>query len=132
MTVSAPGYTNGNGTVTVDPSGFVFASGNFSTSASSNPTNLTVYAAPLTPGALTVVQFGLQLNPGIGNISVPVVSSNTQVGTITTSPVVFTPGTSNVNTSFTPLASGTSVISIQAPSGFSTPSQDTQVTGTVQ
>jgi len=132
LTVSAPGYSNGNGTVTVDPSGFVFDSGNFTTTTTSTPTTLFVYTAALSPGSLTVVQLGPQLNPGIGNISVPVVSSNPSVGTISTSPVVVVPGVGFVTTSFDPLASGTSVISIQTPSGFSTPSAQTQVTGTVQ
>jgi hypothetical protein len=133
LTVSAPGYTNGTGTVTVDPSGFTFyGTPNFTTSATSGPTTLTVYPSSLTPGTLTAVTIGLQVNPGMGNVSVPVVSSNAAVGTIGTSPIVFAPGASSGQTTFVPVASGTSTITIQTPANFSTPSQYTQITGTVQ
>jgi hypothetical protein len=136
LTVSAPGYTNGNSTVTVDPSGFVFLSPpDIMTTAASGPSSFYVYTAVLTPGTLTLYNYGYGLNPGIGNVSVPVVSSNTSVGTITTSPLVFTPGSEYVGSAFQPLGTGTSTISIQTPqtpSGFSTPSQDTQGSATVQ
>jgi hypothetical protein len=136
ITVSAPGYTNGNGTVTVDPSGFIIGSpGSFSTTATASPTNVYVYPSSLTPGTLTLITEGLQVNPGIGTISVPVVSSNTAAGTITTSPLLFAPtanGTPYVNTSFQPVATGTTTLSVQTPAGFSTPSQYTQITATVQ
>jgi hypothetical protein len=137
ITVSAPGYTNGNGTVTVDPSGFIinYYQGNISTTATSNPTAFSIYPASLTPGTLTVITQGLEVDPGIGTISVPVVSSNNSAGTITTSPVLFAPtanGTYYVNTSFQPVATGTTTLSVQTPAGFSTPSQNTQITATVQ
>jgi hypothetical protein len=133
LTVSAPGYTNGIGTITVYPSGFVFVNPpNITTTATSNPSTFYVYTATLNPGTLTIYNYEYGLNPGIGNVSVPVVSSNTAVGTITTSPLVFTPGTAYLNTGFQPVATGTSAISITPPAGFSTPSQNTQGSATVQ
>jgi hypothetical protein len=133
LTETAPGYTDGSGTITVDPAGFVFyGTPNFSTSVNSNPTGLTVYASVLDPGSLTVQQFNLGVNPGIGNVDVTVVSSDTSVGTISTSPLVFTPSTGFLTTNFVPVAAGTATITIQTPTGFSTPSQFTQATATVQ
>ena len=94
LTVSAPGYTSGTGTITVQPSGFaIYYPPSFSTTTLSAPTTVTVYTASLTPGTLTLSQIGLQLNPGLAPINVPVTSSNTAVGTITTSPIVFASGT---------------------------------------
>ncbi len=133
LTVSAPGYTNGNGNITIDPSGFgIVSASDFSTSTTSNPTTLTVYPVSLTPGTLSLINYGFSLAPGFGNISVPVVSGTPRVGTITTSPLVFTPGgQAYQQTNFQPLAVGSSVLSVQAPSGFSTPTQYQQVTATV-
>lgn len=135
VTVSAPGYSNGNGTVTVDPSGFSFYyyQGDITTTTTSSPTTRNVYPTSLTPGTLTVNNVNLMVNPGIGPVNVPVVSSNTAVGTITTSPVVFNGGDGvYLSTTFKPVATGTSTITIQAPAGFSTPSQYTSLTATVQ
>ena len=131
--MSAPGYNNGTANITVYPSGFTFyGTPNFTTSSTSGPTAVTVYASSLNPGTLTANQIGLQLSPGNGNVSVPVISSNTSVGTIKTSPLIFVPGSSSVNASFQPVAAGSTTITIQTPANFSTPSQYTQITGTVQ
>jgi hypothetical protein len=133
LTVSAPGYTNGTSNITINPSGFTYYGvPNFTTTASSGPTTLTVYPTVLNPGTLTAQIIGHQVSPAAGNVNVPVTSSNTSVGTITTSPLVFTPGSSYVQTTFQPLATGSSTITIGTPTGFSTPSQYTQITGTVQ
>ncbi len=133
ITVSAPGYTNGDATITVNPSGFTYYGiPNFTTTASSSPTTLTIYPTVLNPGTLTAYTIGQQVSPTAGNVSVPIVSSDTGVGTITTSPIIFMPGSSYVQTNFQPVATGTTTITIQTPTGFSTPSQYTQITGTVQ
>jgi hypothetical protein len=52
------------------------------------------------------------------DLQVPVTSSNTTVGTIVTSPVVFNLGASNLNAVFNPATAGTAVISLTTPSGF--------------
>ncbi len=133
LTVAAPGFTTGSGTITVLPSGFtLYYDSNFSTTTYATPTNVTLYTTSLTPGTLTVNQVGLPLNPGLAAISVPIISSNTAVGTITTSPVIFHAGDSSDPTTFQPAAAGTSNITLRAPPApFSTPSQNQQITATV-
>jgi len=131
ITVSAPGFNPSTFTVTVDPSGFGFSSEpNFNTTTSSSPTTLTLYTMILSPGTLNEVSQNYPLNPGIGPFSVPVTSSTTSVGTITTSPVVFSAGVGSATTSFQPVGSGSTTLSIGAqPTGFSTPSQSGYVLG---
>jgi hypothetical protein len=115
ITVTAPGYTNGTGTVTVnpsdfvinpgqgnisttptspattvtvDPSGFIISSGNITTTPTSSPTTVTVAPAVLTPGLLTFYGYG-ELSPGAGPYpyALTVSSGAGTVGTISTSPV---------------------------------------------
>jgi hypothetical protein len=120
LTITAPGYANATVNVTVDPSGFViYSPGNFSTTTFSSSTSITLAPAILTPGSLTVLGYA-SLNPGIGNVTVPVNSSATQVGTVT-SPVTYTAGSYLLSSTFQPVAAGTSNISIGTPAGFSTP-----------
>ena len=132
FSISAPGYTAGSVAVTVNPSGFVFdGSPAITTTTYALPTTESVYTAVLTPGTLAVQTLGLQLNPNLANINLPVTSSNTKVGTVT-SPLVFTAGSSSESLSFQPVGVGTSNITIgAAPAGFSTPSQYQQITATV-
>ena len=133
FTVSAPGYLNGTANITVDPSGFVFYYPSpFTTNATSGPTTLNVYPASLTSGTNTLITLGLGLAPGYGNVSVPVTSSDTSVGTITTSPVVFMPGATSEPTSFQPVATGMTNVTVGTPTGFTPPSQYTQYQVTVQ
>ncbi len=131
ITISAPGYANATFNVTVDPSGLGFASApTFTTTPQSGNTTLTIYTLVLTPGSLTQAGYNLPINPGAGPFSIAVTSSNTAVGTILTSPVVFTAGASSVQTSFTPVGGGTSTIAVGAqPGGFSTPSNAGNVQG---
>jgi hypothetical protein len=133
ITASAAGYTNAVTTVTVNPSGFTFAgsySSGLSTSSTSSPVSLPIYPSILNPGTLTY--YGqAYFNPGLGGTDVVVTSSNTAVGTITTSPVVFNGGESYIYTSFKPLTDGTTNVNIVQPAGFSTPSQYTGFTATV-
>jgi hypothetical protein len=63
--------------------------------------------------------------------AVTVTSSNTAVGTITSSPVTITHGTLNTTTAFHPLAAGNTVMSVTQPNGFSNPGQFTSVTANV-
>jgi hypothetical protein len=132
LTVSAPGYTTGTGTITVQPSGFVINyPGSISTTTFAAPTTVYVSTATLAPPYLTVTQAGLQLNPGLAPVNVPITSATTTVGTITASPIVFHSGDSQDTTTFQPVAAGTSNISIGTPAGFTTPSQSQQITATV-
>jgi hypothetical protein len=133
VTVAAPGYNNANGNITVMPSGFVInpSQGPISTTTLSTPTTVTLEPAILNPGVLTYAGPG-QLNPGIGPFGVAFTSSNTSVGTITTSPVVFNPSDSSDSSTFQPVASGTTTLALGTqPAGFSTPSQYQSITATV-
>jgi hypothetical protein len=138
LTVSGNGYTSGTITVTVYPSGFNFGGnyyGGLSTTTFSSASTVYVYPVILNPTSLTEYSTGT-LNPGIGPFSVPVTSSNTATGTITTSPVVFMAGGTSMTTTFQPSGAGTTTISVGAPTGtgaaaFSTPANYTSFTATV-
>src|SRR5690606_30449013 len=57
------------------------------------------------------------------SVQVPVTSSDTAVGTITTSPTFANGvGINQVSTQFDPLAAGTTTISVVQPAGFEAPS----------
>ena len=134
ITVTAPGYTNGTGTVSVMPTGFVFnpSQPTFTTTTLSNPTNVTLQPAILNPSTLAYAG-GATLTPGIGPFNVPVAIpvANAGIGTVT-SPVVFNGGDSSDITSFQPVGAGTTPINITGqPMNFSTPSNYQSVTATV-
>jgi hypothetical protein len=134
LTISAPGYSSTTIAVTVDPSGFVFYSpSNFSTTTFSTPTSIVVRPAILNPGSLTLLNYA-QLNPGISTISVPLTSGTPSVGSITTSPLVFSAGDTSESSSFQPLAAGTTTLSLGAPPApfaTATPLATQQITATV-
>jgi Chitobiase/beta-hexosaminidase C-terminal domain len=135
LTVSAPGYSNGTAVITVNPSGFSFAGFNnngLNTTAAATPTTLQVFPSILNPGILTFYSNNVYVNPGQAPISVSVTSSNTNTGTIATSPVVFHGGDQYQITTFKPNATGTSTITIVPPAGYSTPTQYQQINATVQ
>ena len=130
LTVSAPGYQSSTINVTVDPSGFViYTPGNFSTNTFASATPVTLAPAILNPGTLAVLGYA-SLNPGISTLNVPVNSSATQVGTVT-SPVTFSGGSYLVSSSFQPVAAGTSTLSIATPAGYSTPASSQSIVATV-
>ncbi len=131
ITASAPGYTNAIANITVNPSGFAFyGDQSFTANTTDSARLLGVYTWTLNPGTLTLQSSGLGLNPGV-SVSVPVTSSTTAVGTISGSPVTFSPTDTSHNISFQPVAAGTSTLTVVPPTGFSTPSQGQQITATV-
>ncbi len=134
LTISATGYTSATIAVTVDPSGFVFYSpGNFSTTTFSTPTSIVIRPAILNPGSLTLLNYA-QLNPGISTVSVPLTSGTPSVGSITTSPLVFSAGDTTESSSFQPLAAGTTALALgtpPAPFVTATPLATQQITATV-
>ena len=133
VTASAPGYTNGIGNITVYPSGFTFAgsySGGLSTTAGASAISIPVYPSILNPGALSYYDTAL-LNPGLGSVQVVLTDSNASAGTILT-PLSFVPADQYEYTMFTPLATGTTNLTIVQPAGFSTPTQYIQIPATVQ
>jgi hypothetical protein len=131
ITVSASGYTSDSSSVTMRPSGFIiFTPGNFSTTTFAANTAIQIVSARLNPTTLAY-ETGQALRGGL-TVQVPVTSSDTNVGTITVSPVTFTGGTVYyANTAFDPVIAGTSVISVSTPAGFSTPSNKQSITATV-
>ncbi len=135
VTASAAGFANGTSTITMAPSGFYDSNpgGNFTTTTFSANTLVRVQAARL--NASGVVQTTQQLRAGIGPISVPVTVvdvTGTNVGSITTSPLVFNAGDTFLDTAFHPLSAGTAQISVGVPAGFSTPqASQRQATATV-
>jgi hypothetical protein len=133
LTETAPGYIDGMSTITVQPAGFAFYYGNesFTTTVANGPYPLTAYPFALNTGTQTLIYYPLMVNPGLGNVTVPVTSSNTSVGTTATGPS-FAPGASSANFNFVPVGTGTSTITLGTPTGFRTPSQNVTATGTVQ
>jgi hypothetical protein len=131
LTAQAAGYIDGTGLVTTNPSGFVLLSpGDFTTTSFSGDTTLQVYAAMLDPTSLAYAA-NQPVRGGL-TVSVDVMSDTPSVGTITGNPAVFNPGDSqNSGTAFDPQATGTAVVSIDTPAGFSTPSNLQQITATV-
>jgi hypothetical protein len=129
--VQAPGYNDATSNITVNPSGFVLLSQNFTTNASAQNTPLTVAAALLDPTFLNFSQ-EQELRGGLGQVSVALTSSNTGVGTIANTPAVLTGGQSrSTAAAFDPAGAGTATITITAPAGFSTPSNSQHITATV-
>ena len=132
VTVTAPGYTDGQGAVTVNPSGFAYyGNPSFTTDAAGGNTyQQSVYACILNPGTLTVYDFNYGINPGFGNVSVPLVSTDPATASVV-SPLVFGAGVGYVNAVIQPVATGTATVNIGTPTGFSTASQYTAATVTV-
>jgi hypothetical protein len=141
-TASAPGYNSVTRTITLYPSGFLLGIGSgcpvgfgclgttINTQTTSPNTTLIVVPAALEPGTLTYRSLGA-LRPGVGPVSVNVVSSNPEVGTITTSPLVINTNENQKLTAFDPVSAGAATLSIQTPAGFSSPSNFQEITANV-
>jgi hypothetical protein len=133
-TASATGYNSKTSTLTFYPSGFVVTGfgTTFSTTKTSSDTTLNIHPAALDPFTLNLHQTQ-QLRPGLSNVPVSVTSSNTAVGTITLSPVVFT-GADMPNyrtTSFHPVDVGNTTLVVAGPAGFSQASNNNNITAYV-
>lgn len=142
ITVSATGYNPGVATVTVTPSGFVLngpggAGVNFTTTLGQN-TSLAVSLVQLDNSNNVCTSS----NPACGSASqvlrggqtasINVNSGTTATGTIAGNPAVLQAGANASSTvTFQPVAAGTSVLSINQPSGYATPNTGTQLTATV-
>jgi hypothetical protein len=130
LTASAPGYNAGTATITLNPSGFIISSPSSITTTTASPnTNIVIASARLNPVTLGFVA-SQALRGGL-TANVPVTSSNTSVGVITVSPVVFNGGDSQVSTAFDPQNPGTTTITLETPAGFSTPANFQSITATV-
>ena len=127
-TISAPNYGSNTGTVNLGPSGFVidspggFGAAQFQVQKGQGNPNLTVYVGLVSGGIVTETQYVV---PGV-SIPVTVDSSNTSVGTISTSPINIVAGTTGSVTQFQPVDSGSTAITASS-AGY----QSAQVTATV-
>ena len=134
LTVHADGYNDDTLTVTVHPSGFSYtlSTGNITTTTFSGNTSLTVQSMRLDPVTLNAAN-AQALRGGHAPVTLNVTSSNTTVGTIVGSPVVFNANESSKSIQFDPANGGTTTLAIPAPppTGFSTPSNLQQITATV-
>ena len=132
VTATATGFATDTSTMTLVPAGFANTSpgGNFTTTAGAANTLFRVQPARLDPISLNIAAFQA-LRGGIGPINVPVTSDTPGVGVITASPLSFSGGDPFKDTAFDPVAAGTAVLTVGAPSGFSTPSNLQLITATV-
>jgi hypothetical protein len=129
LTAEATGYAPSTNTVTVDPSGFLTFTGDFTTTAGAGNTNVAVFPVRLDPVTLNYAS-NQSVRGGL-TVDVPVTSSNTNVGTITNGLLSFQAGMFSANTAFDPNAPGITTITVGVPTGFSMPSNFRQITATV-
>ncbi len=132
VTETVPGYNPSTLTVNLEPSGFIIQ-GTASINSFSSPSPVYVTFSQLDPSSLAYTG-SLTLRPGVAPITVPLKNSNTAVGTLAASSIVFHPGDSQNQTTFTPTgtAAGTASITINGvPSGYSAPSNYTSAVFTV-
>lgn len=133
---AASGFSNGTGTVTLAPSGFVLGTAGgigHAFTAINSSTNIFVYPAQLdAAGNYVATQ---PLAGGTAAVNITVSNDNSNAGTVTPAQVTVSPGSSGVDTQFvkgTPPGTQTANLAIGTPAGYGTPaSQYTKVQGTV-
>ena len=132
LTISAPGYTSGSNTITVDQAGFFYYyTGDFSTTTFSSTTGLTIVAQTLNPGTLTGQNCCYALNPSVAPLTVAVSNSTPSAGTVAGGGFVFAAGATSAYTTFQPTAAGSTNLAIVTPAGFTTASPAQTLTATV-
>jgi hypothetical protein len=133
VSASAAGLANGTGTVTITPSGFVLAGpnevgGSFQVPAGAS-TTLTLFSARLDATGKYVEKQSLR-----GSLASPVSVSvtSTPFGTVTPTPVVFSPSDGSADVTFSANTTGTATITATAPAGFTAPTdQSNRLNATV-
>jgi len=134
LSVTASGYANGTGTVTVYPSGFALQGSDFTTHLSDNPTTLTIVPAALDPTFHNVYQVQ-ELIPNLPIAATATlqltVQSGTGVGTFSLKSVTFKGNDipNYLTSSFVPKSVGTALITVISSTGFTNASS--QITATV-
>ena len=143
LSASAPGYANQSVTITLGPSGFVFnpfaIGATFTTTTFSANTNLQILPALLAVGAAPTFATNQAVRGGgLGPVNVTVSAvdqptGGTSVGTIVGSPVTFNGGDTSKIVAFDPTAAGTSLITVEVPTGFNftAPANARVITATV-
>jgi hypothetical protein len=137
LTASGPGAKSGTQAVQLAPSGFVITGGQ-ATTTTSPPSTVTVSLTALDPVTLNPVNPANDINAwwnlraGAAAASVNLKNDNTTVGTLSANSVTISPGAASATTSYTPVNSGTSNISISGtPAGYTTPAHGTATKFTV-
>jgi len=135
-TASAQGYNSRTATVDLTPSGVVLAGplgvgvSFFNASlAAGGTTPVSAVMAQLDPSTNTYVQ--TQQLAGGQTVNISFNNSSPGIGTVT-SPVTLTGGKDTVNTPFTPLSQGTTVLSVNTPAGFTQSATSTSLTAQVK
>lgn len=124
VTASAPGYTSGVGTITLTPSGFVIAGPTGVVGVPSFPTNVgNSTSLKVMPGRLdsSLNYVETQAIRGGFTIGVPLNSTSLNVGNLAPGSLTFTPADTQYSTTFTAKGVGSTLLSVTAPAGFSTP-----------
>ena len=141
-TAEAPGYGSRSGNVILAPSGVIItgpasitrsglALGFVTSLAERKKTTMIAYTAYLDPVTHRAADLTVQhLRPGV-SISVVLKSSHPSVGTVG-SPITIHPNTDSVETLFTPLKPGKTTISVDAPDGYTLPSNANSVMALVK
>ena len=123
ITVVAAGYTTGISTITFAPSGFVVAGpsgiGASFTTYQGVTTPLSVYSGRLDSSGFFAAQ--QQVRTGSSTVNVPVASSMTSIGTVSSASLAFSGGTDTAGVNFNGISMGVTSVSLTTPSGFSTP-----------
>jgi len=126
ISFSSSNYTSTSVTVTVGDSGFIISSpSSIDTSVFSPDTSLRIASYLLRSDTLGILQ-SQPIRAGF-SVDVPLVVADNSVGVLTSSPVRFSGNESLVVTAFSPVASGTTSVSVSQPNGFSTPSNFTSI-----
>jgi hypothetical protein len=118
LTAKGTDLTDGTTTITLAPSGFVIVNPSIN-SGSSGDSTVTIGTSVL-DASLNPTGTQQAARPGAAPVSVGIASSNTGIATVT-SPVSFAGNASTATSTFHPVASGNTTVSIQTPAGFSTP-----------
>lgn len=135
ITVSAPGYSDAQATITFANSGFVISGTN------GVGGDMTVFQNTTTPLSVTSVLLDSngqvvqnQSVRGGLSVSVPVSSSNTAIATVTPSSASFSSGagTASVNLVASASNTGTTSVSVGTPSGYAAPATGSSLNATVQ
>ncbi len=128
ITVSAPGFMNATIVVTSYPSGFVFASSNFTTYTFAATNSVTAQAVLFNPTLFTVIGNAL-LGPAGPTTWVATNSATPGVGTVSTPTTFRYPGDVTDSATFTPISNGATLLTLGTPAGFTTGSQTANYLG---
>ena len=128
FTATAAGYAPSSGTITLVPSGVVIQGPGSVTRPGT--LTLTIYTAQLSGDGLNTPVIPEALAGG-GSLIVSLHNSDPTIGSVSSS-VIISPGTNNSTTLFVPLAAGSTTVSLDQPTGWTTPSQLTTLNIKVQ